>query len=388
MSSNNTQVSLPYFCVSIWPLDIPFSHLVTFACSQAILCPFTIISNSLLVYALVKTRQLNSISNKLILMMNISDLCMGVLGQPLIVIMVSLKRIFRNCAFEKFVQYIVFLSANFSWFMLLCIAIDRYFSITKLNRYNLYMNNVRMKILIIVSFIIANILAATLHFAPSFDMQVVFNVANITMMIVVSLVYVLILQKLKAHSNKLAFHMKTAITPIIITLHPVRLETITEVEEDVSGRSAEVIQLPKRSSLVSKIELSATKTIQTLLFTMFALYSPYNIVSAYWAYFKYEKRENPSMALNISLFWTYFIVLSNASVNACIIINGNSKTRKFILTKLRLEKLQANRVSNDGQYHQQSVRKTKTYAENSSKSETSTSTELYHSKMIATEMIE
>ena len=350
MSSNNTQVSLPYFCLSIWPLDIPFFHLVTFAFSQAILCPFTIISNSLLVYALVKTRQLNSISNKFILMMNISDLCMGVLGQPLIVIMVSLKGIFRNCAFEKFVQYIVFLSANFSWFMLLCISIDRYYSITKLNRYNLYMNNVRMKILIIVSFIIANILAITLNFAPSFYMQVVFNVANISMMTTVSLVYVFILRKLKAHNNLIS-HINTASTTNLAMVSTASVETITEVEEisRVPGCALKSRKKSKQSSRESKKQLSATKTVRALLIAIFGLYGPYNIVSTYWAYYKYEKRENPSMVLNISLFWTYFIVLSNASVNACIIINGNSKTRKFILTKLRLEKLQANRVSVDDQ---------------------------------------
>eukprot|EP00112_Aurelia_sp_Birch-Aquarium-sp1_P019955 Seg5037.1 transcript_id=Seg5037.1/GoldUCD/mRNA.D3Y31 product="hypothetical protein" protein_id=Seg5037.1/GoldUCD/D3Y31 len=245
-----------------------------------------------------------------------------------------------------------------------------------------------MRVLVSVSFITANILAVTLHFAPSFHMQVVFSVANISMMTTVSLIYVFILRKLKAHSN-VFFHMKTAMTPILVTVHPLKLETITEVEEVDSNRSSEVIQQPpKRSSLESKKELSATKTIQTLLFAIFALYGPYNIVSAYWAYYKYDKGKNPSMALNISLFWAYFIVLSNACVNPCIIIYGNSKTRKFILTKVRSAKMEVNRVSIVDQ-HQHFIRKTKTSTEDtSSKAETSSSTKLYHSKMINTEMIE
>lgn len=324
MANNNTETT-SYFCASIWPLDVAQIHLIIFGISQALSIPFTICANGLLVYALHKTGQFNSISNKFIFMMSLSDLFMGFIGQPMIIIMISIQDTLRYCILEKFVEYIVFLSANFSWFMLLLISVDRYFQITKLNRYGEYMNLYRMRITIGVSFVIANGLAVILLLNPSFTLQVIFNIANVLMMSFVAMLYAYMMRRLEAHNKSMATNKRTS--------------NDKSEENDVRLRQGE-----KESVRESQKQLSALKTIRMLIIAIFALYGPYNIASTYWTYYKFGKKENPSLALNVFVLWAYFIVLTNAALNAIIIIYGNSTVKRFVLSKLRRVNMSQNKV--------------------------------------------
>ena len=335
--ANNSTVTDPYFCLSIWPLDVPRVHLIIFGISQAISFPFTITANSMLVYALYKTGQLNTISNKFITMMSISDMLMGLIGQPMIIILVAIKETFRNCTLERCLEYLVFLLANFSWFMLLLISVDRYFQVTKLNRYNEYMNPYRMRVAIIVSVLTANGLAVVLLLIPSFTLQVIFNIANILMMVFVASLYAYMMRRLKKHDQNLkAIQMKeTEKRPrhLIVNESPNNDQPETN---DITSNHEEAKN--------SRKQLSALKTIRMLIIAIFALYGPYNIASAYWAYYKFGKRINPTLGINVFVLWAYFIVLTNAALNACIIINGNSKTRRFALLTLQRANFSQNKV--------------------------------------------
>lgn len=334
---NDTSIIHPYFCPSIWPLDVPVIHLITFGISQAISFPITVAANAILIYALLKTGQSETISNKFIVMMSLSDLCMGIFGQPAIIVLVSIKDVFRSCALEKSVEYIVFVSANFSWFMLLLISVDRYFQVTKLNRYNEYMNPVRMKVAVLVSFVTANGLAVILLLVSSFTLQIIFNVANILMMTFVATLYAYMMRRLAAHNEKLAAAGKADV------LKNSRRHLMVK-EAPKSDESEQDVKQQKANARESQKQLSALRTIRMLIVAIFALYGPYNVASTYWTYYKFGKRINPALGLNIFVLWAYFIVLTNAAANACIIINGNSKTRRFVLSKLRFFSQSKNKV--------------------------------------------
>ena len=322
MAKNNTD---PYYCLSIWPLDVPRIHLITFGISQAISSIFTIVSNLILIQALYQTNQLNTISNKFILLMSISDMCMGLIGQPMIIIMVALKDTFRNCTLEKFVEYVVFLSANFSWFMLVLISIDRYFQITKLNRYNEYMTEYRMKVAVIGSILVTNIFTLVLILSPSFTLQVILNIANIAMMTFVASIYAYMMRRLKKHDkNRRAAGLAAAESHVG-----------NQMEHESPENNQSNIIANQMARKESRKQFSALKTIRMLIIAIFVLYGPYNIVSTYWTYYKFGKKVNPPLELNVVILWAYFIVLTNATVNACIIINGNSKARRFAMNKIQ-----------------------------------------------------
>ena len=286
-------------------------------------------------YALYKTGQLQTISNQFILVLSISDMCMGLIGQPMIAIMVAIKEIFRNCTLEKFVEYVVFLSANFSWFMLLWISVDRYFQVTKLNRYSDYMNPLRMRAAIGLSILVANALAVVLLLYPSFILQVVLNIANLIMMTVVASLYVYMMRRLKKHDKNLKAGRMVG-----------NRERNLGSNESSNNNEREKCYA-KRSyaeAKESRKQLSALKTIRMLIIAIFALYGPYNIASTYWTYYKFGKRTNPALGINIFVMWAYSIVLTNAALNACIIIHGNSKMRRFVKLKLQHASLTNNKV--------------------------------------------
>ena len=301
-TATNITASHPYYCASLWPLDMPWSHLTAWAVVTGILSPITIIANSTLIYGLLKTQQLTTITNKFILIMNVSDLCTGLFVLPLIVVMVCLKDTIRSCAFELFMQYIAFVLAYFSFFMLMSISVDRYIHVTKLNKYNQFMNGFRMKLVTVVSFVCSALIGYIAIAFPAFWLQVTLNLSDLAGVSLMFFLYSLVFRKIAVHTEKFR-------------------------------KMLEELGTNESTSRETKKEVSATKTIRFVLGALLVLYLPYNICSAAWSYYKFNKKVNPPLFLNAMAYWSYIIVFSNAAINAVIFGYGNSVVRKFIFSK-------------------------------------------------------
>ena len=281
---------------------MPWSHLITWAVATSILSPITIISNSALMYGLYKTQQLTTITNKFILVMCISDLSTGVFVLPLIAILVCLKDTIRSCTFELYVQYIAFLLAYFSFFMLICISIDRYIHITKLNKYNQFMNEFRMKVAIVVSLVASASIACITIMFPSFPLQLTLNLSNLSGVLFMFFLYSLVFRKIAIHAEK--------------------FKRMLEEQGTIQSTGRE-----------AKRELSSMKTIRFVLGALLVLYLPCNICSAIWSYYKWDENLKLTLALNVAFYWSFVIVFSNAAINAMIFGYGNSVVRRFLLSK-------------------------------------------------------
>ena len=299
---NNTDTVPIYKCRSSWPLDLPWSHLITWAVATSILSPITIISNSALIYGLYKTHQLTTITNKFILVMCISDLGTGIFVLPLIAIRVCLKDTIRSCTFELCVQYIGLLLAYFSFFMLMCISMDRYIHVTKLNKYNQFMNEFRMKVAIVVSLVASASIACIMIMFPSFPLQLTLNLSNLSGVWLMFFLYSLVFRKIAIHAEK--------------------FKRMLEEQGTIKSTCRE-----------TKRELSSTRTIRFVLGALLVLYFPYNIWSAIWSFYRWDESLKPTLALNVAFYWSYVIVFSNAAINAMIFGYGNSVVRRFLLSK-------------------------------------------------------
>ena len=294
-----------YYCPSLWPLDMPQSHLILWAVLTSILSPITILSNSALIYGLYKTQQLTTITNKLILIMNISDLCTGIFVLPLTLVTICLTNTLRSCNFELSVQFIALLFAYFSFFMLMCISTDRYIHVTKLNKYNQFMNTCRMKTVTVISFIFSVLIAYLQTSIPQLWFQLMLRSLGLSGVLVMFFLYSLVFRKLAIHTENFK----------------------RMLEELGTGKST--IQETKK-------ELSAMKTIRFVLGALLLLYVPYNICSVPWSYYKYDRKVNPPFFLNVILYWCSIIVLSNAAINAIIFGYANRVVRRFICNKFCL----------------------------------------------------
>ena len=294
-----------YDCPSLLPLNMPKLHLVLWSVLISILSPITILANSALIYGLYKTKQLTNVTSKFIILMSISDLCIGIFVCPLMVVMICLKDVLRSCNFELFVQYIGLLFAYFSFFMLMCISTDRYIHVTKLNKYNQFMNARRMKIATVLSFVSSVLIAYLPISFPTFWLQLTMCLSNLIGVLLMFFLYSLVFRKIAIHTENFK-------------------RMLEELGTNESTRST------------TKKEFSATNTIRLVLGELLVLFLPYNIWSVVWTYYKYNRKVKPPLFLNVITCWSYVIVFSNSAINAIIFGYGNSVVRRFIFKRSRL----------------------------------------------------
>ena len=323
MATSNISVVTKSPCVTVISSDTPQIHQAVIAIAFSVLAVVTILSNAVLMYTLYKTRQLNTISNKLILVMSISDLCLGAFALPMVAFRYSNRNLVEGCTLDKASKCLILLFSFFSLLILYCISIDRYFKVTKLNRYDLYMNNFRMKLMIMVSLIAATLISVKSLLFPSFIQQVIAAAVGSLCVIFAMIVYVLLLRRLRRHMRQLNKLKR---------IGPNNHIAANSTETDTGGSATEEINemAPNRPTENEGNQLSATKTIQVLLIFMITSYAPYYIVSCWWTYYKFQEKKDPGFNLSLSLVWAIFITLLNASGNSWIIISGNTQSRRFV----------------------------------------------------------
>ena len=307
---NITNEHFSQFCVSLASVSVSQIHSVSFAIAVVIFSVLTIASNIILVYTLYKTKQLNTISNKLILVMNISDLCLGLITFPVLVI-INLKRYtFNVCNLEKGSSFVSLFFGTFSFAIIYCISIDRYFRVMRLNRYNLYMNTFRMKMMVIASFSFACGVALVMNLHPSFLQQVFVSIGNMFAIIFLIIIYRPVLRRLQDHVSMLNSQRINSNVP--------------------SGNNETSINFQKRRN-----QLLATRTVKFLLITIVVLYAPFHVMLTWWTYYKFEKKTAPDHRLSVMYSWSCLLAMSNAYINSWIIIYGNTRSRRFVSTLLQ-----------------------------------------------------
>ena len=203
-ATNNSNIIKPSFCISFISLDIPSSQYLIFSVAFGLLIPITIASNSILLYTLHKTEQLKTLSNKLIAMLTMSDLCAGAIVLPAITITFGRKMHgLKSCLVDRSVNYLASVTTFFSFLMLVWICIDRYLQVTKLTRYNLYMNRLRMWMLVLVSFFMVISVSTTGVLFHSFILIVVQAILDLPAMVFMIMLYVRLLKRLEMQRMKL-----------------------------------------------------------------------------------------------------------------------------------------------------------------------------------------
>ena len=297
MTNRSSHTHSGYSCFSLLPFGLPWWSRIVLALIFAVVALAAVVANSVLIYALYKTNQLVSITHKFVLIMNLSDLCSGVISLPLIIAVITMRQ--RACAFDLAVQFVIFLFAYFSFFILMTISVDRYIHVTKLNRYNSFMNTFRMKLIVavtIVTSLAVSYLSIAIH---SFYFQLSLIISNLICVGCTFWVYCAISRKISVHSENFQRMLRS-------------LSVSNPIKEN-------------------KRELSSTKTIRLLLGALFVLYFPYNIVSLVYVYSKYSLRRDPTLAVKFLLCCSYVFVFVNASANAVVFAYGNTAVRRFIL---------------------------------------------------------
>ena len=332
-TSNISDDNVKPFCMTLASIDVPPKHHVSMAITFIILSLLTTLSNAILIYTLYKTKQLSTISNKLILVMSISDIGLGAIAFPMVAFFHIQRHVFKSCALDKAIAYVTLFFAFFSLLMLYCVSIDRYFRVMKMNKYNLYMNNFKMKVMIIASLTITTIISFAPIVYPSFEQQVVSVSIGSFFVIFAIAVYIFLLRRLRSHAR----HFKK-----LSRVGPNGQVASSTGTDTFGNNTVGTNDTLSRSTENGSSQLSSTKTIQFLLIFLIISYGPYQIISCFWAYYKFQERTDPGFRLTLFHFWASFIAVFNACGNSWIIIFGSKRSRRFVSSLFRI-----NRISND-----------------------------------------
>ncbi|XP_065065711.1 histamine H2 receptor-like [Rhopilema esculentum] len=258
---------------------------------------FNILSNSLLIFALYKSKQLRTFSNKFILIMTVSDLCFGIFAQPVLgAFWISSGQ--RKCLELKSFEFTVIFLVYISVLMILLISLDRYLHVTKPIRYQTMMNNNRMTLLVVSCFISGLVAATITVIWVSFYRQLTIVIFNFLLKTVFLILNTKTLKTLERHYKNAVFRFQP-------------------------GNR-------KETSNFRTERLAAVKTIRLVLGLFLACYTPYNICSVFWAYHGFKRDSADGVLLETIYIWSCVIAASISFLNSLIFMRGNTKCRRVV----------------------------------------------------------
>ena len=297
----------------MWPFDVPEGHIFAWGITCVVISPLIIAFNIILIVALVKTKDTSSFTSRYVICLSLSDIGMGSIAMPLLAIMLFVKDLQANCAYQKAVQCIAYSFGYTSFFMLTAIGVDRYLLIKKLIRYKTLMNNFRWRLIVATIVVLSIILSVISVSAYSFPLHFTFIFANIICIGSIYLLYVKLLYRIDKQAAALV-----------------------NVSESTPGCKNAASKKSRRRR--RKRDISVARTVRLLLGAIFLLYMPYNIISIIWTYYRFQKKINPGQALSVTLFWTYVLMFVNGIINVLIYGHGNSEVRRFLKSHTGLGK--------------------------------------------------
>ena len=140
-----------------------------------------IFANAFLLYAIKKVNLGNSISYRFIIALSISDLCVGLIAQPLHSLVYA--DIITNRPSVKIVHLLakitVFVPSQFSGFMIFLTSLDRYLHMKYLNQYNAHMTHRKGLLLIHCSLLITALLGILLAILSLYGLDKYLNLGII-----------------------------------------------------------------------------------------------------------------------------------------------------------------------------------------------------------------
>ena len=129
--------------------EVPKQFSIAFVAINTVISLMVIMLNSFLCHAIRKLKLLKTVSYRFILALAISDLCNGLLVQPLYTL--EYANAFRGSQyvqeFQVIMQFLAYVVGQYSGFMVVVISIDRYLHMKHLNNFNVYMTSNRIKFL-------------------------------------------------------------------------------------------------------------------------------------------------------------------------------------------------------------------------------------------------
>ena len=281
-------------------------------CAFALISFLNIISNSLLIYGLFKSKQLKNVSNRLIFAMSVSDLCLGVFALPIYAVD-SIQNLESQAWILTAAGFMSNVFVYTSFQILFCVAVDRYIHITKRRLYRSDLNRSRLAILIMCCILIATGITTSYVFMASFWQHLAIIICNTIVISGLTVLYTVMFKHLQKH----------------------QLVAKTRIQQanSISNNNSSNIEARDGDSRIK--QLSAVRTIRLVFMAIFICYLPYCIISTVTTFCYFQSHSQPGEVLQVLSNLSTLLVFCSSFINSVMIIFGNLRCRRVISSLFR-----------------------------------------------------
>ena len=286
------------------------NHSLILGIVNCIMIPLSLTVNTALVYSLIKTNQVRKVSNRFILLMNISDCCIGLLVQTNVVVLFTKYRAIPACKMEAAATCLTMFFGHLTGFSILMMASDRFVHMKFLYRYNNIMTGKR-------------------------SIMIIAACAGSAFLVSLSYLFGVLYKKYRT-VNAVILGIDFAVITAIYSTYFVtyyRVEKHTREMDDLRPYAPKESPTPKPKP---KYALRMARTIYIILAMVFVCYVPYATTSMVWVFTETKLDANKRAYLELALYGTYLLVYLSSILNSVIFINGNKRCKSFLLHRFTL----------------------------------------------------
>jgi len=341
-------------CLSPYPSrdDLGANERLILIIAFAVLTPMTLILNGFLIIGLYKTKQHRNVFSRFIMVLSISDFCIGLFIQPVVIyLFIPGKEIAENCFASWYLTVVGYVFLNFSGLVIFMVSIDRFLRLRKSHRYAQKVTVQKVNYALVGAFLFCVVTSVAAYVSAIYDFFCIFNMVIITINFIsaggVLNFYFLAWRNVRKRISSLKN----------LSTRSSRYSSATQV--DCVGTEGggfrydkSTAQSPKKSSLLnvlnkSKLSLASkksrplydaamTRTVAAILVCCCVTYPPYLIVSFYRSVmFTVEGHCNrKSHSTNVWFFWSFFLMFLNCVVNV-ILYSCHNRQLKDLLRNIR-----------------------------------------------------
>ena len=270
-------------------------RLVLVVLTSTLIC-LIVVTNSLVILTLFKTKQLYNVSLRLLLLLSLSDCLFALFGGVPYVIMLSRFHDKTYCGIEVVTKFFMMLFGKLSAYILVVIATDRYARVKYLNRYSQVVTNRRFYI----GFSLLLLVTITI---PAFEVLAEMN---------------------QLKGNKLPGKAVQLLIDICMFLVGVTTYVMAIYTTKKHQRNASTL------ATVTDLKSSFLRLAKLLIITAFVFYVPYMLVNLTKALYVRKLRGDARRWLYFAMFLCYALLFCNSFANALIFLCVNKKAKRFL----------------------------------------------------------
>lgn len=354
-------------CLSPYPSreDLTTSQRFSLIIAFTLITPMTLLFNGALIYGLYKTNQYRNVFSRFIMILSLSDFCIGLFVQP-VVIYLFIPGNERDCMASWYLTLSGYVLLNFSGLVIFMVSIDRYFRLRKTHGYTQKVTIQRVNIALASAFIFSVFTSAAAYVSAIMDFFCIFNMVIIVVNFI-SAAGILNFYFFAWRSVRKRIASIRNISSSIIGRSRLSSSTSTQdamddeqqkqqqeneqqqqMKKSISTKSSIMSVLSKsRQSLImtfsnstgnkrvrSNYDAAMTRTVAAILVCCCTTYPPYFIVSFYrsvvFTMEGYCNRE--SHPTNIWFFWSFFLMFLNCVVNV-VLYSCHNRQLKDLMVK-------------------------------------------------------